>query len=273
MLKVLLLAQWYGLSDPAVEEEVGDRTSFRRFCGLSLHDAVPDHSTIKRFRDALGAEGLDRKVFDAVNAQLDKKGLFLRKGTMVDASLIASSVNPPPKPKEPQPPGADGREPSKLVRSEQDPDAAWTRKGGKYFFGYKIHVGVDQGSGLIRRALMTDASVNDTVPADELYCGDEKAVYADAAYHTHKRQADLETAGIYAHLMRRANKHHPLSPEEEILNRAIGRVRGSVEQVFARTKTTYRWARARCIGLVRNTTHFLMMCTAMNLKRMVVLAT
>jgi IS5 family transposase len=266
-----LLAQWYGLSDPATEEAVGDRLSFRRFCGLSLQDAVPDHSTIKRFRDALGTHGLDRKVFDAVNTQLDRQGLILRKGTLVDASLIASSVNPPPKPKEPQPPDADGREPSKLVRSEHDPDAAWTRKNGKHFFGYKIHVGVDQGSGLIRRALMTDASVNDTVRADELYCGDEKAVYADAAYHTHRRQSDLEAAGIAAHLMRRANKHHRLSPEEQVLNRAIGVTRGPVEQVFARTKTTYRWARVRCIGLARNTTHFLMMCIAMNLKRMVIL--
>jgi IS5 family transposase len=232
---------------------------------------VPDHSTIQRFRDALGAGGLDRQVFEAVNRQLDARGLILRQGTLIDASLVASVARPPAKPKAPLPPGPDGRAPSKLVKSTYDPEAAWTRKGGKYHFGYKAHVGADQGSGLIRRVLLTDASVNDTVPADDLVCGDEAAVYADAAYHTHQRERELEARGIAAHLMRRGNKHHQLSQIEKDRNTAIGKQRGPVEQVFGRMKTRYRWARARCVGLARNTTHLLMLCTAMNLRRMVVL--
>ena len=271
MLKVLLLSQWYGLSDPATEEALWDRLSFRRFCGLSLHDAVPDHSTIQRFRDALGTSGVDRQVFDAVVGQLDARGLVLRRGTLIDASLVASVARPPAKPQEPQPPGPDGRAPSKLVNSRYDPEARWTRKGGRYHFGYKAHVGMDQGSAIIRKALLTDASVNDTVPADDLICGDEAAVYADAAYHTHERERTLKARGITPHLMRRGNKHHALSQSEKDRNTAIGKQRGAVEQVFARSKTTYRWARARCTGLARNTTHFLMLCTAMNLKRMTVL--
>ena len=188
MLRVVLLSQWYGLSDPACEEALADRVSFRRFCGLSLHDPVPDHSTIHRFRDLLRREGLDQAVLEEVNRQLDARGLILRQGTLIDASLIASAARPPKQPKDEQPPGPDGKPPSKLVKSPHDPDAAWTRKGGRYHFGFKLHVGVDQGSGLIRRFRFSDAAENDTVEADQLICGDEKAVYADAAYHTHRRE-------------------------------------------------------------------------------------
>ena len=294
MLKVLLLGQWYGLSDPMTEDAVSDRVSFRQFCGLSLHDAVPDHSTIHRYRNLLGESGLDQAIFDEVNRQLDAMGLILREGTLIDASLIASAARPPAKPKEEKPaegasapaePEAAGpspaaatpeqrspaRPPSKLVRSKHDPDAAWTRKNGRYHFGYKFHVGVDKGSGLIRRVRFTAASVNDTVEADNLICGDEAAVYADAAYHTHARESRLKEQGIEPWLMRRGNKHHALSEEERARNKAIGKKRGPVEQVFGRAKTVYDWARARCVGLARNRTHGLTMSTAMNLKRMVVL--
>ncbi len=271
MVKVLLLQQWYGLSDPGLEEALWDRLSFRQFCGFSLDEKVPDHTTIFRFREALRQAGLDRCVFEEVARQLDGRGLVLRQGTLIDASLVAAAVKPPKKPPQPAPPGPDGRAPSQLVRSERDPDAEWTKKGGKRYFGYKVHVGVDKGSGIIRRAKLTGASVNDTVPADEMICGDEAAVYADAAYHTHRREHDLIARGIAAHLMRRGNKHHPLGQADKDRNKAIGKKRGPVEQVFARMKTTYRWARARALGLARNTTHFLLLCTAMNLKKMVAL--
>jgi IS5 family transposase len=271
MLKALLLQQWYGLSDPGLEEALWDRLSFRVFCGLPLGETAPDYSTINRFRNALSKDGLDRQVFEAINRQLDQKGLLLRKGTLIDASLIPAAVNPPKKPKEPLPPGPDGKVPSQLVKSKRDPAAEWAKKGGKRYFGYKAHVGIDKGSAIIRRVKLTGASVNDTVPADEMICGDEAAVYADAAYHTHRREAELTKRGIEAHLMRRGNKHHALSQADKDRNKAIGKHRGPVEQVFGRMKTTYRWARARCLGLARNTTHLLLLCTAMNLKRMVVL--
>ena len=123
----------------------------------------------------------------------------------------------------------------------------------------------------LARVKLTGAWVNDTVPADELICGDEAAVYADAAYHTHRREQELTDRGIAPQLMRRGNKHHALSEADKARNKAIGKRRGPIEQVFGRMKTTYRWARARCLGLARNTTHLLLLCTAMNLKRMVVL--
>jgi len=268
MLKALLLQQWYALSDPGLEEALSDRLSFRRFCGLPLDAEVPDHSTISRFRNALRQGDLDRRIFDEVNRQIDRRGLILRQGTLIDASLIPAAVNPPKRPKEPPPPGPDGKPASLLVRSQRDPEAEWTKKGGRRYFGYKVHVGVDKLSGIIRRVLVTGASVSDTGPADDLICGDEAAVYGDAAYHTHRRETALRRRGIEPHLMRRGNKHHALGQADRDRNDAIGKLRAPVEQVFGRTKTTYRWARARCLGLARNTTHFLLLCTAMNLKRM-----
>jgi len=271
MVKALLLQQWYGLSDPGLEEALNDRLSFRRFCGLALDEPAPDHVTLNRFRNDLRVDRLDEQLFAEVGAQLDRRGLILRRGTLIDASLIPAAVNPPARPKEPLPPDPDGKPASRLVKSERDPDAEWAKKGGKRYFGYKVHVGVDQHSGLIRRALVTGAAVADTTPADALVCGDEAAVFADAAYHTHAREAALRARNIQPHLMRRGNKHHALGDAERARNTAIGKHRGPVEQVFGRTKTTYRWARARCRGLARNTTHFLLLCTAMNLKRMAAL--
>jgi IS5 family transposase len=233
MLKALLLQQWYGLSDPGLEEALWDRLSFRVFCGLPLGESAPDYSTINRFRNALRERGLDQQVFDEVNRQLDRRGLVLRHGTLIDASLVPAAVKPPKKPKEPLPPGPDGKAPSQLVKSQRDRDAEWAKKGGKRYFGYKVHVGVDKGSAIIRRVKLTGASVNDTVPADELMCGDEAAVYADAAYHTRRREQALIARGVEAHLMRRGNKHHALSQEDKDRNEAIGKHRAPVDRCLA----------------------------------------
>jgi IS5 family transposase len=271
MLKALLLAQWHGLSDPALETALADRLSFRRFCGLALDDATPDHVTISRFRAALQVEGLAEAIFAEVTRQIDERGLILRRGTLIDASLVEAAVARPKPPKTPAPAGADGRAPSKLVRSPHDPDAAWAKKGGRRYFGYKAHVGVDQGSGIIRRQRLTPANVNDTVEAEALICGDEQAVYADQGYDKKARRKALRKRGVKDRLMHRPNKHHPLTPRQERRNALIGRRRAPVEQVFAKLKRGYGWVRVRYRGLARNAVHLALMCTAMNLRRLVVL--
>lgn len=271
MFKALLLQQWYGLSDPEAEAALYDRLSFRRFCGFALHDETPDHVTIHRFREALRREGLDAALMEEIERQIDARGLIVRQGTLIDATLVAAAVKRPKPPQEPQAAGPDGRAPSKLVRSKHDPDAAWTKKGGTRYFGYKAHVAVDKGSGIIRKALLTPASVNDTVPADDLVIGDEKAVYADQAYDKKKRRKALAERGIAPYLMFRPNKHHPLALWQKAYNEAVGKCRAPVEQVFARLKGAYRWARVRYRGLARNATHLRLLCLAMNIKRMAVL--
>src|SRR5579863_3761341 len=125
MFKALLLQRWYGLSDPAMEEALKDRLSFRHFVGMALTESIPDHSSIWRFREALGS-GLAEKLFAEIGRQIEKAGFVLKQGTLIDASLIPAAVNAPEKPKEPLPPGPDGTPASKLIKSELDPDAAWT---------------------------------------------------------------------------------------------------------------------------------------------------
>ena len=231
MFKALLLQQWHGLSDPGLEASLEDRLSFRRFCGFALDAETPDHVTIHRFRETLRQHGLADRVFEEVNRQIDSCGLILRQGTLIDASLVDAAVKRPKPPAKPaaapdeaKPTAAvpvesgaaatKERPPSKLVKSPLDPDAAWAKKGGRRYFGYKVHVGVDQGSAIIRRQLITPANVNDTEPADLLICGDEAALYGDQAYTTARRRADLRARGIKNRMMHRANKHHPLTPRQ-----------------------------------------------------------
>lgn len=260
MFKALLLQSLYGLSDAETEEALGDRLSFRRFVGLALTDDVPDHTTICRFRNLLIERGLLEKLFAELDKQLEKAGVMLKRGTMLDATVIETSAA--------RPGGED--------RPSSDPDARFTRREGKAgsSFGYKAHVGVDQGSGLIRSVLTTPANVNDTVPADLLIRGDEQAVLADGAYHTHAREAALKARGIKPRLMRRANKHHPLLPPRlRRYNRLIARRRAAVETTFATLKRRMGLGTIRYRGLAKASAQVLIAAIAFNLRRWAALST
>jgi transposase, IS5 family len=267
LFKALLLQQWYGLSDPGLEEALVDRLSFRRFLGLSLSEPVPDHSTLWRFREQLAKSGLAERGFALITAQIENSGFVLKRGTLIDASLVRSAVNPPAPPDTDLPSDADGRPASKLVKSEHDPDAAWTKKDGKYAFGYKMHVAMDQGSRIIRRLAFTPANVNDTVPADRLICGDEAIVYADKAYDSQARRARLKAMDIRDGIMRKHNRWHRLGPWQVRRNAVISHRRAPVEPLFALLKRVYGLARARYRGLARNAAAFHIAATAVNLQR------
>lgn len=142
MFKCLLLQQWYALSDPQLEEALADRLSFRRFVGLPLDEEVPDHSTISRFRARLAQLKLGDRLFGELNRQLEGRGLLVKQGTMLEATLIETSVKPP---RDAHSTPGDG--------SRLDPAAEWTKRGSKAFFGYKAHLAMDQGWELIRVAL------------------------------------------------------------------------------------------------------------------------
>ena len=156
MVKVLLLEQWYNLSEPQMEEALGDRISFRRFVGLGLQDDTPDYSTISRFRAELEKRGLSESVFKELETQLDEMGLILKEGTLMDATLVEAQV------RRPQASAGLG------AKSPTDPDAEWTRSGRerRSHFGYKVHLGVDAGTGLVRRAVLTPAKVYESEVAE-----------------------------------------------------------------------------------------------------------
>jgi IS5 family transposase len=269
LFKAVLLAQWHGLSDEAMEEALADRQSFRRFAGFDLADGTPDHTTLWRFREALGASGAGDAAFTVVAHQLAVRGLMMKQGTLLDATLVeAQAVAPPPPPAPPAPEAAaNGRPPSRLVRSEADPDAGWTRRGKVRFFGYKGHVAVDHPSGLIRAQCLTGAEVNETAVADALIQGDERAVYADKAYDSHARRQWLRARRIKYRIQRRGNKHHQPSQRLVLLNTLIGKVRARVETVFAFLKRICGYRRVRYFNRRRNATQFALLCTAYNLNR------
>lgn len=266
MFKALLLQRWYALADEALEEALKDRLSFRRFVGLSLTQSIPDHTSLWRFREALGPK-LSERVFSEIGRQIERSGFVLKQGTLIDASLVRASVNPPKRPQEDLPPDEDGKPASKLVKSEHDGDAAWTRKDGEYHFGYKLHAAMDKTSRIIRRVVFSPANVNESAVADVLICGDEKIVYADKAYDSHARRALLKDLGIANAIMRRGHPKKPLSHAEIRRNTAIGKHRGAIEPLFSLFKNVYGFARARYRGLARNTTDILIAAIAMNLKR------
>jgi transposase, IS5 family len=248
LFKAMLLQQWYGLSDPRTEEAISDSISFRRFVGLSLADPVPDHSTLSRFRAQLGNRMA--KLQEAFNQQLDRRGLIVRQGTLIDASFVQSSSR----------------------QKRVDPEAGrYGRQQEDSISGYKMHAAVDQFSGIVRKVIVTGAHVNDSTPADELILGDEAAVYADRAYDKHKRREALEQRGVFAGLMHRSSKYHDLSPSQKAFNRMIGPLRAPVERAFGILKLHYRLRRTRYIGLVRTAVQINLAIIAMNVKRALVL--
>jgi transposase, IS5 family len=252
-VKLLLLQQWYGLSDEGLEAAVDDRLSFRRFAGIPLAERVPDHSSIWRFREGLAKRGLAARLLAEVNRQLDAKGLILRRGTLIDATILEAAVRPP---------GGDTGE-----VAERDPQAGWTKKNGRSRFGYKAHAAVDEGSGLVRAAAMTPADVHDSVKGDDLVQGDEEAVYADKAYDSEERRAGLRAQGIEPRIMHQARRNRPLRPWQKAFNKAVAPIRAGVERLFATMKRAYGHRRVRYLGLARNDVQLQALRVAINLRR------
>lgn len=255
MLKALLLQQFYGLSDADLEEAINDRVSFRKFIGLSLEAPSPDHATLCRFRNRLVEEGLGEKLFGEFAHQLEKRGLILKRGTMIDASLVETPFRPG---------SCDGE------REAVDGDAALTARKGRRgtHYGYKVHIGTDEGSRLIRRLELTPANVNDTVPADQLVCGDEQAVYADKAYAKRARSRWLKSLGIKPRIMHKSwGGGPPLTRWQQRHNRLIAPIRAQVEGVFATLKRWMGLAQVRYRGLAKNRSHCFLPALAYNMNR------
>ena len=254
MFKALLLQQWYGLSDPGLEEAICDRLSFQRFLGLSLTDPVPDETRICRFRNRLAQAGLGETLFALLEEQLDAQGMIVRRGSLIDATLIKAQPHPPRR-GEPSP----------------DPDADWTRRGKDGHFGFKVHLTVDQGSGLIRHLVLTAASVSESNRFEEMVMGDEAAVFADGAYAKDARKKALRSRGIFCDIINRPWRYRPITEQQKRRNKFYSRVRRAVERVFGTLKRHYGMDRCRYVGGVRNRCHFWLKGICFNLKKMLVL--
>lgn len=254
--KMLLLEQWYNLSDPECEAQCADRLSFRRFLGLSLADTIPDETVLVRFRKRLVKAGIAEKLFATVLAQLEAAGVIIKRGTLVDATIVQSARKAPPKGET----GGDG-------------EASWAVKGGRpVAHGFKAHVAVDEGSEIVRAIVTTTGSTHDSAPADRLIAqAPARAVYADAAYCDTQRRKRLRAQGIFPRIRFNPRNGEPTT-RHRALNVRWARVRAKVEHVFADWKERRSLGRCRYVGLAKNALHFTLLAIAHNLRRWSVLA-
>jgi len=253
ILRCLMLAKWFNLSDPQLEELLKDRISFRRFVGLSLSDTTPDETTFVKWRKRLGEAGHASTLFDTTVEHLRDKGLILNKGTLVDATLIEA-----PK----------GRVTAEGLGHTQDRGASYTQKHGRTYHGYKAHAATD-ANGFVTDYVFDTAKVHDSKHADQLMEGEPAggAVYADSAYRSKARQASLAERGVDGRIMhKRVRGQKALSESQQRENRLWASVRAKVEHVFGWMKNM-GYGRARYRGLSRNGFDFALMAIAYNFKR------
>jgi len=252
MIKILFLQYLYDLSDPELEDALIDRLSFQRFVGLSFSQEVPDFTTIWRFRERLVRAHLSDKLFERIQQMLEARQLLLKKGTLVDATLVTAARKKPKQGAGPSP--------------QQDRDARATKKGKKGYFGYKGHVGVDQDTGLIHHAKFTSAQVHDSQVLDQVLTGKEQAVFADKAYDSAQRKRQFRRKGVYYGILEKAHRNRPLSQRQRRNNRRKSRVRNGVERVFAHLKRWYGYSRVRYVNYGRNKLQFLFLCMVYNVR-------
>ena len=228
-----------------------DRLSFRRFCGIPLDQETPDHSSIWRFRQRIEKLGLSEKLLAEVNRQLDARGLIVKRGTLVDATIIAAAVKPPSF--------------EEGVVSERDPDASFTVKNNETSFGYKAHLAVDEESGLVRQAEMTSADLHDSQRGEAMIQGDEAAYYADKAYDSQALRDKLGELGIEDRIAYKAKRNKPLVNWQ--VSGSTRRRRAFASASSVTMKNWYGMAKVRYLGLDRNNCHLQFVAMAMNMKR------
>ena len=256
LFKMSLLQHCYGLSDPQCEELVIDRLSWRRFVGLGLQDAVPDETTLVRFRQRLREHGLHEKLLALVNRQLQTRGLILKTCTLVDATLLQAAR----------------RAPARGDKTGGDGEATYTVKRGQPHYGYKAHVAVDETHTLIRRATLTAAHVHDSREFENVVKGDEEMVLADKAYWSKARSQWCGRRKVANGILRKPGRGQTLRPATVRVNRLFSSVRCKIEKVFGWWKRSAGYRRVRYVGLEPNRLELEFKCICWNLKRLATLS-
>ena len=240
MLRIHLLQQWYDLSDPAMEDALIEVPTMRRFAGIALiTDRIPDETTILAFRHLLEQNDLGEQIFEAVKAHLKAKGMAMKQGTIIDATIIAAPSS------------------TKNEKRERDPEMHQTCKGKQWHFGMKVHIGVDSESGLVHSVETTAANVHDLTPAAELLHGEETVVYADAGYQGIEKRSEMQGKGIGFRVAMRPGKRRALpdTPEgrvDDLVETAKAHFRAKVEHPFRVIKQQFGFQKTRLRGMLKN---------------------
>ena len=240
MLRIHLLQQWYDLSDPAMEDALIEVPTMRRFAGIDMiSDRIPDETTILAFRHLLEKHDLGDQIFEVVKAHLKANGMVMKQGTIIDATLIAAPSS------------------TKNEKGERDPEMHQTKKGNQWYFGMKVHIGVDKDSGLIHSVVTTAANVHDLTPAADLLHGDEDVVYGDAGYQgIAKRREMTDTTADFRIALRPGKRRAlPNTPDGHLLDlieTAKAHIRSKVEHPFRVIKQQFGFQKTRLRGLAKN---------------------
>lgn len=248
MLRIYFLQQWYALSDPAMEDALYEVESMRRFAGLELlDDALPDETTILKFRHLLEAHGLTGELLRVVNDELERRGALLKGGTMVDATIIHAPRS------------------TKNKDKQRDPEMRSTRKGKQWYFGLKAHVGVDLASGLVHTVSVTDAAVADITQLPDLLREDDTVVLADKAYAKGEYQRAALAADVVWGVPEKALRGAELSAAQKERNRRLSAWRAPVEHVFRVLKCPFGYVRTCYRGLKKNAQQLFTLFALVNL--------
>jgi IS5 family transposase len=251
LVKILFLQKVFGLSDPMTEEMLRDRISFRRFVGLSFEDKNPDHSTLSLFRKRLREHGHGATLFERSLQSLRDKGLTLSNGTLIDASILEAPLGGK---------RADGS-------SSADPCASKTAKGGRGYFGYRVHLATDR-RGLITDYVYDTAQVSEQTHFDHLARNEATVVYADSGCRSRERLEAFRQRGVTAALChRRVKGQKELTAPQKRLIRLIAPIRAFVEHPFGWIKQRLNHRRVRYRGLARNALDFALSAMAWNFCR------
>jgi IS5 family transposase len=243
------MQNWFGLSDPAMEEALYEIVSMRKFAGLRFK-AIPDETTILNFRRLIETNELAPMIFDKVNAHLTRKGLMLKRGSIVDATIISAPSS------------------TKNAEGERDPEMHQTKKGNNWHFGMKAHIGVDTDSGLVHTVVTTPANEADVEVVDELLHGKEECVHADAGYTGAEKRVPRKKLKWSIAMKRGKLKAMPDGAEKtrlQEIEKAKAGIRARVEHPFRVIKRQFGYAKVRFRGLVKNTVQVLMLFALSNL--------
>lgn len=235
MLRVYFMQQWFNLSDPQAEDALYDIEPMRRFAGIELaEDAVPDETTILRFRHLLETHRLTEAMFAEVRTLLEERGLLLKSGTIVDATIINAPSS------------------TKNEAKERDPEMHQTRKGKNWYFGMKFHIGSTR-RGLVHSLATGPANEADITRLDDLLHGGEEELYGDQAYWSENHRLHCKQAGIRYRVNRRAKPGRKLTAHEKLINRSRSRRRAWGEFPFHVVKRLWGFTKVRYRGLYKNT--------------------
>ena len=274
LFKMCLLQSWYGLSDYEVEDRLNDSISFSYFCGMNIDEVAPDHSTLSRFRTALTTTKTFEKLFSSINSQLEFHNIIVKKGIIIDASVIDTPLRP--KGKTNHKVTEDRKEEEVSVTKEYsnsvDKDGTWLKKRGKFHFGFKKHH-ITDNEGLVIGVLTTTASKNEIANLEEVLetvnvdLPKDIPLKADKGYQSKKNEEILKKRNLKNHVLKKAYKNKPLTRWEKKFNKLIGKTRFKVERTFGGIKRWFNGGVARYRGMEKMHTQNLMEAMCYNLYR------